>query len=460
MKVAGFALGMHPVFKHVALSPVRTALAAKQPSVARSLATVTPATTISRNHRVVVIGNGSAGVAVSHQLLRKGHFNQDDIAVIDPGTWHHYQPGWTLVGGGLNDKRSFKRPMKELVEPRIRLYDHHVAAIHPEDNCLSLRTGDRIHYDQLVIAPGIRVDYDSIKGLTEAMDNPDSLVASIYSYKHCDKVFRDIQRLERGSAIFTQPSGLVKCAGAPQKIMWLALDHWRRAGLYNNDSKKSAIKTFFATGLPTMFGVPKYSAKLNQLREERGVTGLFEHNLIAIDGNIATFDRPQGQQLVKQHFDFLHVTPRNVPYSFVEESGLGNEAGFVDVDQHSLQHKTFRNIWSLGDAASLPTSKTIAAITSQAPILTQNLLLGLEGKEPQSEYDGYTSCPLLTGDKKVLLAEFKYGGVPKETFKSWFGVDQGAPRRAFYHLKKDFFPWVYDRYHVKGQWGGPKGWIN
>lgn len=445
--------------KHLAPSSVRITLITRQRPAVRNLATLSPATTASRNHKVVVIGNGSAGVAVSHQLLQKGQFTQDDIAVIDPGTWHHYQPGWTLVGGGLNSKQNFRRPMSELVEPRIRFYNHHVEAIHPQDNYLSLKDGDRIHYDQLVIAPGIKVDYGSVKGLCEAMNNPDSLVASIYSYEHCDKVFRDIQRFREGSAIFTQPSGLVKCAGAPQKIMWLAMDHWRRAGLFSNNSQQSAIKTTFATGLPTMFGVPKYSAKLNELRKERGVVGLFEHNLVSIDGNTATFDRPNGEQLVKQHFDFLHVAPRNISHSFIKESGLGNEAGFVDVDQHSLQHKTFKNIWSLGDAASLPTSKTVAAITSQAPIVTQNLLLGLQGKEPQSEYDGYTSCPLLTGDKKVLLAEFKYGAVPKETFNSWFGIDQAVPRRAFYHLKKDFFPWVYDRYHVKGEWGGPKGWI-
>lgn len=117
-------------------------------------------------------------------------------------------------------------------------------------------------------------------------------------------------------------------------------------------------------------------------------------------------------------------------------------------------------MWSIGDASSLPTSKTVAAITSQAPVLVTNLMLSLEGKEPEAVYDGYTSCPLLTEYGKVMLAEFKYGGVPKETFGKLLGIDQAVPRKAFYHLKKDFFPWVYSAYMVKGQWGGPKGWIN
>ncbi|KAF1829924.1 FAD/NAD(P)-binding domain-containing protein [Decorospora gaudefroyi] len=444
------------------------ALAFRQPSTrthcvraARGFATVSSPsvaspTTAAKNHKIVVVGSGSAGIALSHQLLRKGNFAKDDIAVVDPATWHHYQPGWTLVGGGLKGKEDLRRPLHQLIEPRLKFYNKEVAAIHPKENYLSLGDGDRVTYDQLVVAPGIKIDYGSVKGLSEAMADPNRLVASIYSYDYCDKTFRNIERMKKGAAIFTQPAGVVKCAGAPQKIMWLALDHWRRAGLYNYGPSQSPIQITFATGLPTMFGVPKYSVKLNELREERGVEGLFEHNLVSIDGNTATFNRAGGKEQVQRHFDFLHVAPRNIPHAFVKESGLGDEAGFVNVDAHTLRHKTFPNVWSIGDAANLPTSKTIAAITSQAPVVTHNILLSLDGKNPVPEYDGYTSCPLLTGEKKVLLAEFKYGGVPKETFNEWFGIDQVVPRRAFYHLKKEFFPWVYDRYHVKGQWAGPK----
>lgn len=450
---------MFALRNRAALASSRLKTSTNRSNVVRSLATVAPASTSSRNHKVVVVGSGSAGIALSHQLLHKGKFKKDDIAVIDPATLHHYQPGWTLVGGGLKTKDDFQRPLRELIEPKLAFYNKNVAAINPKENYVSLADGERINYEQLVVAPGIKIDYGSVKGLAESMADPDSLVASIYSYDYCDKAFRNIQRTKKGAAIFTQPAGVVKCAGAPQKIMWLALDYWKRAGLYDYGPGQSPIKVTFATGLPTMFGVPKYSVKLNELREKKRVEGLFEHNLVSIDGNTATFGRPGGKEQVQRQFDFLHVAPRNVPHAFVKESGLSNEAGYVDVDQHSLRHKTYKNVWSMGDASGLPTSKTVAAITSQAPILTKNILLSMAGKEPSSDYDGYTSCPLLTGDKQVLLAEFKYGGVPKETFNEWFGIDQAVPRRAFYHLKKDFFPWVYDRFHVTGHWGGPKGWI-
>lgn len=417
----------------------------------------------------MVVGGGSAGLTVSHQLLRSGRFTQDDIAIVDPATWHHYQPGWTLVGGGLKTKKELRQPLNSLVNPKLKFYNEGVATFTPEENQVTLSgSGNRISYDQLVVAPGITVDYGSIKGLPEALADPDSPISSIYGYETCDKVFRTIERLKGGTAIFTQPAGVVKCAGAPQKAMWLAWDYWRKAGLCNtitsNPNSSSSIKISFATGTPTMFGVPKYNAKLNELRQERDVEGLFQHDLVAVDrsNNTATFALlPDGKKTVTKPFDFLHVVPKMGPHTFMKNSALVNEAGFVDVDAGTTRHNKYPTIWSVGDASSLPTSKTAAAITSEAPVLVHNLLRSMDGEgggDAEAMYDGYTSCPLLTEYGKVLLAEFKYGGEPKETF-DWLGIDQGTPRRAFYHLKKDFFPWVYYKSMVKGTWGGPRGWI-
>ncbi|KAJ0122949.1 hypothetical protein J7T55_011410 [Diaporthe amygdali] len=427
----------------------------------RNLASVSPVNAVARNHKVVVVGGGSAGLNISHQLLRSGKFALGDIAIVDPAKWHHYQPGWTLVGGGLKTKQELQRPLGSLVDPKIKLYNEGVGAFNPADNSVQLDSGDIINYEHLVVAPGITLNFGSIQGLSEALADRDSPVSTIYSYETCDKANETISKLQKGRAIFTQPAGVIKCAGAPQKVMWLATDRWRRAGLYNpGNPSDSAIQVTFATGLPTMFGVPKYAAKLEELRKDRGIEGLFQHDLVAIDGNTATFNRVDTKEQVKRHFELLHVVPKMGPHAFVKDSPLANEAGYVDVNEATTQHKKYANVWSAGDASSLPTSKTTAAIISQSPVLVRNLLQSLESKEPDAVYDGYTSCPLLTQYGKVLLAEFKYGGQPKETFGKWFGIDQATPRRAFYHLKKDFFPWVYYKSMVKGTWGGPNGWLN
>lgn len=447
-------------------SLLRSSSVALKPTTlaSRSLATLsdTPVThsgSGSGSHKVVVVGAGAAGTSVSHQLLRSGGFKQDDIAIVDPAEWHNYQPGWTLVGGGLKDKTDLRRPVKSLLDPKLKHYSQGVNKFQPEQNTITLANGDTLTYDHLVVVPGLSINYDGIKGLPEALQDPNSLISTIYGYDTCDKVFDTISKFKGGNAIFTQPLGVIKCAGAPQKIMWLALDHWKKAGLYNPENPADApISISFATGLPVMFGVPKYSAKLNELREERGVTGLFEHDLIAIEnGNTAVFARPGGAEPVKKQFDFMHVTPKMGALPFIKESPLADGAGFVDVDQGTTRHKRFDNVWSIGDASSLPTSKTAAAITSQAPVLVHNLEQSLAGKAADASYDGYTSCPIPTEYGKLLLAEFSYGGKPKETFNSLFGIDQIEPRRAFYHLKKDFFPWVYFNNYVKGTWAGPKG---
>lgn len=357
----------------------------------------------------------------------------------------------------MKSKPSLRQDLRGLIDPKLQFYNQGVTSFTPDRNQLTLDNGDRLDYAQLVVAPGIKIDYGAIRGLPEALADAHAPVSSIYGYDTCDKVFRNMKNLKQGTALFTQPAGVVKCAGAPQKIMWLASDYWRRAGLYKYGDKQSPIKIEFATGLPVMFGVPKYSARLDEIRRERGVQGLFQHDLVSVDGDKATF--AVGGESVTKRFDFLHAVPKMGPHGFIKESGLANEAGFVDVDPETTRHVKFDNVWSAGDASSLPTSKTAAAITSQAPVLVRNLLSAMEGKAPASTYDGYTSCPLTTEYGKVLLAEFKYGGVPKETFR-WMGLDQATPRRAFYHLKKDFFPWVYFKSMVKGTWGGPSGWLN
>ncbi|KAL5603779.1 hypothetical protein FOVSG1_006529 [Fusarium oxysporum f. sp. vasinfectum] len=425
----------------------------------RSLATLSRSVPVDlghHSHKVVIVGGGSAGLTVGHQLLRSGRFSQDDIALVDPAEWHDYQPGWTLVGGGLKTKDELRKPLASLIDSKIHHYNDKVQSFRPDQNTIALGNGKSVNYDQLVVCPGIRVDFGSIKGLAEAVHDPHSPVSSTYSYETCDKVARDIKNHKKGKTLFTHPAGIVKCAGAPQKIMWLALDGWRRAGLYDPDSSKSDIQISFASAMPVMFGVPKYSQKLDDLRNQRGVEGLFQHDLVAVEGNTAVLARPDGQN-VKKHFDFLHAVPKMGPHDFVKNSALANESGLVDVDQATLQHKTFENVWSCGDASGLQTSKTAAAITAQAPVLVANLLSAMQNQPPVDVYNGYTSCPLTTEYGKVMLAEFAYGGKPHETFGVF--TDQATPRRAFYHFKKDFFPWVYYKSMVKGTWAGPKGWL-
>ncbi|KAL1947776.1 hypothetical protein VTO73DRAFT_13500 [Trametes versicolor] len=408
--------------------------------------------------KVVVVGAGSGGLTVANQIYNRFKsagkaLNKGDIAILDAAEYHYYQPGWTLVGAGLKAKDETRRRLDSLIPSHLAHIPENVTTFEPKSSSVTTASGRKITYENLVVATGLQINWSTIPGLEKALADPASGVSSIYSYNTCDKVWRDVDALRSGKAIFTQPAGVIKCAGAPQKIMWMAWDRYQRTG------RGDTVSVDFYTGMPSMFSVKKYSDALNALRQERGVGGHFAHNLVGVnaDAHKATFKTADGT--VDVDYTLLHVSPPMGPLDALKGSPISDEAGWVSVDKATLRHTNadLGNVWAIGDCSSLPTSKTAAAITAQAPVLTENLFSVVDtGKVAGAEYDGYTSCPLLTGYGKLMLAEFKYGLEPQESFSNVFG-DQAIPRSAFYYLKKDFFPYVYWNYMVKGTWFGSKG---
>ncbi|KAL7421417.1 hypothetical protein Q5752_004302 [Cryptotrichosporon argae] len=412
-------------------------------------------------HKVVVIGGGAGGLAAANQIynaLRSSGrtLAAGDIAIVDSNAHHDYQPGWTVVGSGLADKAAFRRPLASLIPDYFAHVKAKAQSFEPATNSVTLSDGSRIAYDYLVVAPGLQINWGKIKGLERAIADPiKNSVSSIYSYETADKTWQLVEgyKPEQGEAVFTQPFGPVKCAGAPQKMLYMADSYWK--------SISNPVSSTFATGMPSMFAVPRYSAALNAIRESKGLGARFNHNLVEVrpEDKVAVFEVLAGDakgDKVEIPYGLLHVVPPMGPLDAVKASPLADAAGWVDVDAASLQHNKYANVFSLGDASSLPTSKTAAAITAEAPVLAHNLVAHMDtGKVGTAAYDGYTSCPLFTGRGELLLAEFKYGAVPKETFGRF--VDQSKPNRAFYHLTKDVFPRVYFSHLVKGNWFGPKG---
>ncbi|KAH9168274.1 sulfide-quinone oxidoreductase [Lactarius sanguifluus] len=295
--------------------------------------------------RIVVLGSG--GLSVAQQLYNL--LTNDALAV-----------GPTLVGAGLKQKSMLRRPLAELIPSHITHVAENVASFDPT------------HNDTLVVATGLQVNFSAIESLPKALADPSSGLSSIYSYQTCDKVWEDIDALRAGRAIFTQPQGVIKCAGAPQKIMWMAWDRYRTT------SRGDQIKVDFFSGMPTIFAVKKYSDVLEALRVERGVGGSFGHNLVSVDAanRKAVFKNVADGTESKEDYTLLHVTPPMGPLDVLKGSAIVDAAGWVDVDKGTLQHvkPEYSNIFSLGDTSSLPTSKTAAEMTKQAPVLTVHLM--------------------------------------------------------------------------------------
>lgn len=385
----------------------------------------------SPSHTVVIVGGGAAGTTVAALLLKADPTL--DIAVVEPSDTHWYQPAWTLVGGGSFDVAKTGRPMAACLPKRVRWVQARVAGFQPADNQLTLEDGRTIGYQHLVVAAGLQLDWHKIDGLAETLGQ--NGVTSNYRHDLAPYTWERVRNFAGGRALFTQPPMPIKCAGAPQKILYLAADRWRRAGV-------KAEMAFFTPG-PAMFGIPFYSKALDQVVAEYGIAPKFGHTLVAVDGPAkrATFEVKQGDTTtrVEQSFELLHVVPPQSAPDFIKRSALADASGWVTVDKHSLRHTQYANVWALGDCTTTPNSKTAAAVRSQAPVAVANLLASMRGQAPSAKYDGYASCPLTTSVGRIMLAEFVYDGVPAPNFP----LDPRVPRRMYWHLKKDYLPPLY-----------------
>lgn len=405
----------------------------------------TPTSLPDASHDIVIVGAGAAGIACAASLLaRKSDL---DIAVIDAADIHYYQPGWTLVGAGVFDPAVTVHTMASVMPSGVTWIKAAVTAFEPAENAVILEGCRVVKYKRLVVCPGLKLDWQKVDGLVETLGR--NGVTSNYRFDLAPYTWQLVRSLKKGRAVFTQPPMPIKCAGAPQKALYLSADHWWRQGnlgdidigFYNAGGVLFGVQDY-VPGL--MEYVRKYDAKLN-----------FHHNLIAIDGAgkkayfaKAAPDKPK--ETVEVPFDMIHVTPPQCTPDFIRVSPLADAAGWVDVDQGSLRHKTYANVWSLGDVCSAPNAKTAAAARKQAPIVAENICADLGLRQNQATYDGYGSCPLTVERGKIILAEFGYGGKLLPSFPT-FLLDGKKPTRRAWWLKERILPPIYWHAMLKGK---------
>ena len=394
---------------------------------------------------VVIVGGGAAGISVASSLLsRKSDLN---IAIIDPADVHYYQPGWTMVGGGIFDATDTAKTMGSLIPSSVHWLKSAVAAFEPKDNAVVLDGCRVVKYDRLVVCPGLKLDWHGVEGLVDTLGK--NGVTSNYRYDLAPYTWKLVREMTSGRALFTQPPMPIKCAGAPQKAMYLSADHWTRFG------RIGEIDIQFMNAGGVLFGVKDYVPALMDYVDRYGANLNYFHNLIAIDGPAkkARFEirEPDKDPLhVDVEFDMIHVTPPQTAPDFIHVSPLADMAGWVDVDQATLRHKTYDNIWSLGDVMNAPNAKTAAAARKQAPVVAENIVSDIKGHSATAQYDGYGSCPLTVERGKIVLAEFGYGGTLLPSFPRWL-VDGTKPTRTAWLLKERILPPIYWRAMLRGK---------
>lgn len=390
---------------------------------------------------VLVIGGGAAGCAVTASLLKRDAGLR--IAIVEPRDQHYYQPGWTLVGAGVFDRARTERDMARCIPAKAQWIRAAATAFEPEQQQVVLEDGSRLGYRALIVCPGLSLNWDAIEGARETLGR--NGVSSNYVFELAPYTWQQVQALRGGRALFTQPPMPIKCAGAPQKAMYLSCDHWLKQGVLGN------IQVDFCSAGAVLFGVADFVPPLMQYVERYGAHLHFNETLVKVDGEahkawfkVAGSDG--SSSLVEREFDFLHMVPPQRAPEFIRQSPLANADGWVEADHETLRHPRYGNIFSLGDVCAAPNAKTAAAVRKQAPVVAENVLGVLAGRGPRAIYDGYGSCPLTVERGKVILAEFGYGGKLLPSFP----LDPRVPRRLAWDLKTKWMPSIYFDLMLKG----------
>jgi sulfide:quinone oxidoreductase len=394
------------------------------------------------HHRVLVLGGGSAGISVAARLRRSGI---DDIGLVDPATTHYYQPLWTLAGGGRAPIEESARPQASVMPKGVAWVKDRAQGIDPDQRQVTTGSGAIITYDHLVVCPGIQLDWGKIPGMADVITTPHA--SSNYIYDLAPKTWELIRGMRSGTAVFTMPTGPIKCGGAPQKIAYLAADYWREQGVLKD------IRVVLVLPTPSMFGVKVFSDELERVAARYDIEVHNNSELVEVD--------PDGRQaVIVDHstdakdsitYDMMHVVPPQSAPDWLKATPLAdpeNPAGYVAIDKNTLRHVHHDNVFALGDAGSSPNSKTGAAIRKQAPVVAQNVMASLDGKTLPASYDGYASCPLTTSRHTMLLAEFDYTGQPHPSFPI---IDTTKERRDMWYFKRRGLPFLYWNLMLRGR---------
>lgn len=421
---------------------------------------------MKQHHEILIIGGGTAGIMTAAQLKLKD--KSLDIALLDPAESHYYQAAWTLVGAGTYDMENTRKPMSELIPEGVKWIQDAALAFDPENNTVKTERYGDVSYDYLVVAPGLVMNLDGIEGLREAMQSPN--VCS--NYTDPKKTWEVLKNFKGGNAVFIQPATPIKCGGAPQKIMYLAEEYFKKSGV------RDKTHVVFATPGSVIFGVKPFKETMEKVVHKKHIHLKTFYNPIKIDAekqliyfrymkqeeggctlnedSNAIREEIEGDMTFVMPYDMLHLAPPQKAPDFVSQSSLayadGPNKGWLEVDIHTMQHKRYPNVFGLGDVAALPTAKTGAAVRKQSPVVVANILQMREnGTLSKETYSGYSSCPLVTGYGKMVLAEFKYDNVrDSDPLLSKF-FDTSKELWSMWLLKKYALPWLYWHRMVKGK---------
>ena len=424
--------------------------------------------------KIVIVGGGTGGVIMAARLRRAA--SNAEITIIAPNDIHLYQPGQVFMAAGLYDEEDIKKPNADLMPDGVKWVKDEVLAFDPDANSVETAKNGKIKYDFLVVATGVEYNYEGIEGMS-----PDLVgkygISSVYLsdpvkgtakggtatwewFKQLRAAAEKASESDPVVALHTQPDTPIKCGGAPQKILYLSNDFLRGNGPTGGADVHKNVKSIFCKKGDKLFSLPEFNKTLTEevtpmygniedkwnhvLRKidpEKKVA-TFEHAYYIkgeYDPDLEEYDMIKKMEMVDIEYDFIHLTPPMRAVKAVADSPLGwqkgTAKGWLACDRYTLQHMKYKNVFGIGDVLGIPLGKTGGSARHHGPIVQENLIAAMEGKDLPAKFDGYTVCPLKTQYGKIMLAEFNYDG-PAPSFP----LDPAKPRWIW---------WAFDLYMLK-----------
>lgn len=425
--------------------------------------------------KVVIVGGGAGGIMATVRL--KKALPNADITIIAPNEIHLYQPGQVFMAAGLMNEADIQKNNSDFIPDDVTWIKDEVTAFDPDNNKLTTAKNGDVTYDYLVVATGLQYDYEAIEGMSKDLVGKHG-ISSVYLNEPTEGTAKGgtltwewFQAMRKSATeaspekpitvICTQPDTPIKCGGAPQKILYLGDDYLRGNGPDGGEDVSQNAKFSFCKPGATLFGVPEYNKVLvDEITPMyKNIEDKFNYVLRKIDAEnkIATFEsttQTKGEydedleeyeviikkEMVELSYDFIHVVPPMKAVDAVANSKLGwqqgSAKGWLECDDVTLQHKRYKNVFGIGDILGIPLGKTGGSARHHGPILVDNLIAVMEGKEPEAQFDGYTVCPLKSQYGEIILAEFNYKGLAP----SFPILDPSRPRWMW---------WAFDLYMLK-----------
>lgn len=370
----------------------------------------TPEAMAAARAHVVIAGAGAAGLSVAARVARQ--MPNAKITIFDSRRDHYFQPGWTLVGAGWWQPGQTVESTQRYIPKGVDWVDQNIAEFDPESNTVTDATGKKYRYDWLFVTTGLSLDYDRIVGMDQQLIGQKG-IASVYGGPKAAGLSHRVitEYLDRGGvALFGRPATEMKCAGAPLKMTFITDDLARRAGV------RHKCDIIYTAHNQTLFAVEPVDVRVKAMFGQRGIATLYDHVITAIDPDAkrATYRTPNGA--VALDYDMIHVIPpmsapksvRNSPLPW--QSGTNAADGWIEVSPETLRSPRYPNVFAVGDVAGVPRGKTAASVKFQVPVAVDHMIAAANGLTSPKVYNGYTSCPLVTGLGKAMLIEFDYAG--------------------------------------------------